>query len=232
MSEGSELHKGHRKRILDRFMRDGIASLEEHEILEIILFSIIPRCNTNDISHRLINKFGSIMGVLSASKSDLLSINGIGDNAAAYLCFLGSFVIKYRKESLERRKCLNSLDKILEYGRTLFTNQIKETVFVIYLDNSMNLICSENVSEGSADMANFDIKVVVAKALNLKSSKIVLLHNHPSGNATFSSSDVNATRSFIFSLEKLGISLIDHIIVTASGYCSMNSQDLIDNNLW
>ena len=146
MSEKSELHSGHRKRMLEKFLTKGIDCFEEHEILEILLFSIFTRCNTNEISHRLIDKFGSLTNVLSASKNDLMTVSGVGENAAAYICFLGDFFNKYRIESAEKRKRLNSPEKLAEYAKTLFTNSAEETTYIVLLDRSLCLIGSEKIS--------------------------------------------------------------------------------------
>ncbi len=226
MSERSDLHQGHRKRMLDKFLKNGIDGFKEHEILEIILFSIIPRCNTNEISHYLINEFGSISGVLSATKNDLMKISGIGDNAAAFLCFLGEFIHKYRLEVSEKRKRFNSPDKIAEYARTLFTNPAEESSFVIVLDRSLCFIGSEKLSDGGADESYLDARTIVGAAIGKNSKNIVVVHNHPHGAVNFSSADISATRCLLDVLRPLGIELNDHILILKDGFCSMRSSGL------
>lgn len=226
MSERSDLHQGHRKRMLDRFLKNGIDKFEEHEVLEIILFSIIPRCNTNEISHKLIEKFGSISGVLSASKNDLITISGIGDNAAAFLCFLGEFVHKYRLEGPDRRKQLNSTKKIAEYARTLITNPAEEMSFVIVLDRSLCFIGAQRLSDGGADEAYLDARTIVGTAIEKNSKNVVVVHNHPYGVMNFSSADISATRCLMDVLRPLGIELNDHILIINESYCSMRSTGL------
>ena len=226
MSERSDLHQGHRKRMLDKFLKNGLSGFEEHEILEIILFSIIPRCNTNEISHSLIQKFGSISGVLSASKNDLMKISGIGDNAAAFLCFLGEFIHKYRLEISEKRKQLNSPEKIAEYARTLFTDPTEESAFVIVLDRSLCFIGSEKLSDGSADESYFDPRTIVGAAIGKNSQNIVLVHNHPYGAVNFSSADISATRCLLDVLRPLEIELNDHMLIMKDSFCSMRSSGI------
>lgn len=226
MSERSDLHQGHRKRMLDRFLKSGIDKFEEHEVLEIILFSIIPRCNTNEISHKLLEKFGSISGVLSASKNDLLKISGIGDNAAAFLCFLGEFIHKYRLEISEKRKQLNSPEKIAEYARTIITNPAEESAHIIVLDRSLYFIGSEKLFDGEADKSYIDARTIVGAAIGKNSQNIVLVHNHPYGAVNFSSADISATRCLLDVLIPLGIELNDHILILKEGFCSMRSSGL------
>lgn len=226
MSERSDLHQGHRKRMLDKFLKSGIDDFEEHEVLEIILFSIIPRCNTNEISHKLIDKFGSISGVLSASKNDLITISGIGDNAAAFICFLGEFIHKYRLESSKRREQLNSPERIAKYARTLITNPAKEMSFVILLDKSLCFIGTERISDGGADKSYLDARTIVGAAIGKNSQNVAVVHNHPHGAVNFSSADISATRCLLDVLRLLGIELNDHILIMKDGFCSMRSSGI------
>ena len=226
MSKKSELHQGHRKRMLDKFLAHGISCFEEHEILEILLYSIFSRCNTNEISHKLIDKFGSLSNVLSASKDDLMTISGIGENAAAFICFLGEFVSKYREDSLDKRRRLNSPEKLAEYAKTLFVNPLEESVYVILLDRSLFLIGSEKISEGAPDSSCFNAKSVIGAAIGRKSSNIVLVHNHPGSTANFSSADVSATRRLVNLLKELDIELNDHIVISGDSVGSMCSAGI------
>lgn len=210
--------------MLDRFLAQGIDCFEEHEILEILLYFIFSRCNTNEISHRLIDKFGSLSNVLSAPKDDLMTISGIGENAAAFICFLGEFVLKYREEALDKRKRLNSPEKLAEYAKTLFINPQKESAYVILLDRSLCLIGSEKISEGSADSSCFSAKSVIGAAIARKSGNIVLVHNHPGSTANFSSADVSATRRLVNILKELDIELNDHIVISGDSVGSMRSS--------
>lgn len=224
MSEKSELHQGHRKRMLDKFLTQGIGCFEEHEVLEILLYSIFSRCNTNEISHKLIDKFGSISNVLSASKDDLMTISGIGENAAAFICFLGEFVSKYRDEALDKKKRLNSPEKLAEYAKTLFINPLEESAYVVLLDRSLCLIGAEKISDGAPDSSCFNAKSVIGAAIARKSSNIVLVHNHPGSTANFSSADVSATRRLVNLLKELDIELNDHIVISGESVGSMRSS--------
>lgn len=231
MSEKSELHSGHRKRMLEKFLAKGIDCFEEHEILEILLFSIFTRCNTNEISHKLIDKFGSLTNVLSASKDDLMTISGVGENAAAYICFLGEFFRKYRSEASEKRRRLNSPDKLAEYAKTLFTNSAEESAYIILLDRSLCLIGSEKISDGSPDFSGIEPKNIVKAAMGRKSENIVLVHNHPDGAVSFSSADISATRRLINLLREIDIELNDHIVISGDSVCSMRSLGFL-NEYW
>ncbi len=209
--------------MLDKFLAQGIGCFEEHEILEILLYSIFSRCNTNEISHKLIDKFGSLSNVLSASKDDLMTISGIGENAAAFICFLGEFVSKYREDALDKRRRLNSPEKLAEYAKTLFVNPLEESAYVIMLDKSLYLIGSEKISDSAPDSSCFNAKNVIGAAIARKSNNIVLVHNHPVGTANFSSADVSATRRLVNLLKELDIELNDHIVISGDSVGSMRS---------
>ncbi|HCF82786.1 MAG TPA: hypothetical protein DER68_02140 [Ruminococcaceae bacterium] len=231
MSEKSELHSGHRKRMLERFLAKGIDCFEEHEILEVLLFSIFTRCNTNEISHRLIGKFGSLMNVLSASKNDLMTVSGVGENAAGYICFLGEFFTKFRSNAADKRRPLNSPEKLAEYAKTLFTGSGEETAYVVLLDRSLCLVGSEKIAEGLPDVSHIAPKNILRAALGKKSENIVLVHNHPDGAASFSAADISATRHLINLLREIDIEMKDHIIISGENVCSMRSLGFF-NEYW
>lgn len=231
MSEKSELHSGHRKRMLERFLTKGIDCFEEHEVLEVLLFSIFTRCNTNEISHRLIEKFGSLTNVLSASKNDLMTVSGIGENAAGYICFLGEFFTKFRSNAADKRRKLNSPEKLAEYAKTLFTGSGEESAYIVLLDRSLCLVGSEKIAEGLPDVSHIAPKNILRAALGKKSENIVLVHNHPDGAASFSAADISATRHLINLLREIDIEMKDHIIISGENVCSMRSLGFF-NEYW
>jgi DNA repair protein RadC len=82
------LHVGHRERLRKRFLEEGLDIFEDHQILELLLFHVIPRGDTNPIAHRLIKRFGSLSAVLEADPKDVASVEGIGEKAAAFLSMI------------------------------------------------------------------------------------------------------------------------------------------------
>ncbi len=230
MSEGENQHKGHRQRMLKKFLTYGIECFEEHEMLEILLFSVFPRRNTNDIAHELISRFGSIEGVLGAEFDELCEVENIGPNAATMLRFYGAFLLKYRAEgNLETD--LSESNAACDYCYKLMRNTTVEVSYALFVDDSYFLLGQLRLAQGIVGNVDFDLKQVVKTAVELQSTKIILAHNHPGGISAPSMQDVAATRRMWNTLTNIGMTLVDHIVVNYDGACSMRKMQLL-SDLW
>lgn len=214
-----------------RFYENGIEHFEEHEKLEMLLYSIYPRCNTNEISHRLIASFGSVERVVGASVNELRTINDVGEQAAIRLHFLSEF---FRDMFTKRAPIvpLGSSEKIIEYCCELFSFPMsREMIYALFLDRRYNLISQSIVGRGGADYASFDTKTAVSDALACNCTNVVLVHNHPSGSNIISNADIHLTREFANLLHKISLSLTDHIIVCGDTGHSLRSAELL-KDIW
>ncbi|MCM1167027.1 MAG: hypothetical protein NC299_02065 [Lachnospiraceae bacterium] len=226
-----ELHKGHRQRMFKRFCENGIGHFEDHEKLEMLLYSIYPRCNTNEISHRLIAAFGSVERVVGASVNELMTIDDVGEQAAVRLHFFSEF---FRDMFTKRLPSipLGSARKIIEYCCELYSYPMsREMVYALYLDKGYNLISQSVVGKGCTDFAGLDTKTAVLDAISCGCSSVVLAHNHPSGGGFISSADVSLTREFSNLLRMIHLSLTDHIIVCGDTGQSLRSAELL-KDIW
>ncbi len=230
MADDNNLHKGHRQRMLKKYMEHGIDCFEEHELLEIFLYSAYSRRNTNDISHALINKFGSLEGVLNAGVDELREVDDVGLTAASLISFMKDLMRKYSKADKSGIK-LDTSDKMCEFCFTLFEGESKETSHVLFLDNSFNLIGESEISRGDGSGTDFDMRLIVTKAIRTQCSNLVLSHCHPDGILLASSNDVAATRRAATLLQSLGIMLVDHIIVNDERAYSMRSAGMLPD-IW
>lgn len=230
MSE-KNIHAGHRQRMLKKYRDHSIDCLEEHEILEILLFLVFSRCNTNNISHMLIEKFGSINGVLSANRSELLGIDHIGESAATFLCFIGDFfrwLPAHRVKNIQ----LNTPQKIIEYCEPVFANTTKEMTYVLMLDARQNLVSQMLLVLGCSDSVTVRKMDIIRNAFIANSTNVVIVHNHITGSPAPSVADINATRELYNALRATGITLVDHIIIgldsEEKGYSMRRSEILRD----
>lgn len=230
MAEGENQHKGHRQRMLKKFLTYGIECFEEHELLEILLFSVFPRRNTNDIAHELIRRFGSIEGVLAAEFDELCEVENIGPNAAAMLRFYSEFLLKYRSDG-NIETDLSDSNVACDYCYKLLRNTSVEVGYALFLDDSLFLLSKLRLAQGIVSNVDFDLKQVVKTAVELKSTKIILVHNHPSGVSAPSMHDVAATRRMWNTLTSIGMTLVDHIVVNYDGASSMRNMQLLPD-LW
>lgn len=227
------IHAGHRQRMMKKFREHGIECFEEHEVLEILLFMIFARCNTNDISHILIKKFGSIHGVLSASRSELIEIDNIGETAANYLSFIGE-MIRWLPAHRGKLIQLNTPQKIIEYCEPIFANTTREMTYIFILDARQNLIRQHCLDCGGPDSSAFASSEIIRFTYNANCQSVVLAHNHPNGSAMPSVADINATRVLSSALNVAGINFVDHIIIGGGdgsvGY-SMRSAEIL-KDVW
>ncbi|MBE6900895.1 MAG: DNA repair protein RadC [Ruminococcaceae bacterium] len=230
MPEKDNIHKGHRQRMMKKFMEHGIECFEEHEVLEILLYSAYTRRNTNDIAHELIRRFGSLEGVLNASCDELCEVENVGQNAAAMLSFFKQFALNYSRQDSSGVSLLNSED-VRRFCFELMGGCTVEVVHALFLDDAYVLISQTQLSRGNTGKVYFDLKKIVKKALEHQCTKVVVAHNHPKGVAMPSQMDVATTRRIANALSNLGIELLDHIIVNEDDSYSMRTAGLL-SDLW
>lgn len=230
MSDGN-LHKGHRQRMMKKFVNNGLGALEDHEILEMVLYHIYPRRNTNDISHRLINTFGSIKAVFEASHKELTTVEGVGENAANQILFWGEFA-GYLHSQAPEKVILNSEAAIIEYCRAVVDFRSKECVIALFLDNKFHLLSNYTVSDGTYNSVSFLTKEIAEKAIKCGCSSVVFVHSHPNDLPIIpSTADVVTTRILSDFLKKINIKLNDHIIIGLNSDYSMRSSELL-KDIW
>ncbi len=222
------LHSGHRERMFKKYSANGIDCFEDHEKLEILLFHVLPRIDTNKIAHKLINRFGSLQGVFKATKSELEEIEDIGSSAALKIHFLRDFFCYFHQEKPELI-VIDSIDKATNFCRNIFDFKSEEEMAALFLDSKSTLIGRYNVKGHSSNAIQFDIKEFSRKALESKCSGVILAHSHIYTPLLPSDSDIITTRNIAFILKTFGIGMIDHIIMNDWGEYSMRSSgDLMD----
>ena len=220
MSETS-IHKGHRERMKKRFMESGLDSFTDIQVLELLLFYVIPRRDTNPIAHALLDRFGSLSQVLEAGVEELEKVQGIGHEAAVFLHLIPSVGRYYMVDKTMHTKILNTLDQCGQYLLPYFFGRQVETVFLLCLDAKCKVLCCKEVGEGSVNSAGISVRKIVETALAANATTAVLAHNHPSGIAVPSAEDRQTTNRVAAALKAVDIHLADHIIVADDDYVSM-----------
>lgn len=220
------IHDGHRARKKAQFRQHGLDGFADHEVLELLLYYAIPRKDTNEIAHRLLQKFGSLQNVFAAPAEELAKVDGVGESAALFLTLLPQ-VQKRAMRSGGKERVLNSVDKCGRYFLELLGHERQELLYQACLDGKGKLLSCKKLSQGSADCTSLSVRQVVENALLSGASAVVLAHNHPSGVALPSPADMEATTQVRDALKRLDIRLIDHIIVADGDYVSMASSGLL-----
>lgn len=216
------IHDGHREKMRRRFLSGGLEHFADHEVLELLLFYALPRRDTNPIAHELINRYGSLSGVLSAPLEDLQKVSGIGENAAVLLKMVPAVCHKARIADAERQDVvLNTSSRAGTYLLEYFFGEKNEAIYQLCLDRKGKALSCKRLGEGNVGSAALDIRRMVENAILSGASAVILAHNHPSGIALPSPEDYAATDRAKAALATIGVVLSDHIIVADGTFVSM-----------
>ena len=220
------LHDGHRQRLIQRFLEEDLDNFEPHNVLELLLFYAIPRKDTNELAHVLMDTFGSLKGVFDAPYEELIKVTGIGPNTAALLKLVPSLTRTYYSSDA-RSVILDTSEKSGEYFLPYYIGQTEEVVRLACLDAGGKVISNQILHRGSANAAEVNIRKIVNIALRDSAMGVIMAHNHPGGLPLPSEEDVATTKSIREALMPMGILLMDHIIVAGQDYVSMARSGII-----
>jgi len=221
------MHEGHRERLRAKLLSGGLSSLNEHEILEIILFYAIPRQNTNPIAHELIDTFGSLANVIDADLTDLMSVKGIGENSAAFIKIIGTLADYCQRLRWRDKPFLKNANDTGTYLLDMIGDRREEYFFLLSLDISGKVISFNEIEHGTVTGSNVDVRKVLECAIRCHASSVVLAHNHPTGRLIPSENDISLTNVLAHAFDAVGITVIDHIITGGGGFISLSEKGYI-----
>ena len=216
------VHEGHRERLRDSFLAHGLDSFHEVQALELLLFYAVPRRDTNPLAHALLNQFGSLEGVFSASERELCEVPGVGKSTAALILMVPQILKRSRVTAANEIKHIRCGRDTAEYLRPRLDTEKEEVALMICLDSQMAVINCMELARGTVNAVDFSIRRMVEQAMKSKASYVVLAHNHPAGSPRMSREDDAVTNRAYKALELVGIRLYDHIIVAGDEYSSVN----------
>ena len=214
------IHDGHRQKLRKNFIEVGLESKTDHQILELLLTYALPRIDVNPLAHELIDKFGSLSGVLDADITQLTKINYVSENVAVLLKLIPQISAKYYQSKHGKRVRLNTVDAIKDYMIPQLANEKTEVFYVLCLDTHLNLTRAIRHSEGSPSGTSIDIRALANQVLNAGTDRIILVHNHLSNSVEPSPADIDATRKIQTAFEMLNINVLDHVIISGDKYFS------------
>lgn len=226
--------KGHRERVRKKFLENGFNGLEDYEILELLLFYVIPRKDTKAIAKELIKKFKNLANVLKADTLELKTIDGLGPVAITFLKMIGALPAKIYKDELKNQKLIKDdknkiTDKevLLSFLRNKIGYEDVEKFYVIYLSSSNEVIAFEESSSGTLDRSSIYPREIYKRVIIENAKSIIIAHNHPSGNTCPSKCDIDITNEIAKGLKNFGALLLEHIIITRDSYFSFLEEGLI-----
>jgi DNA repair protein RadC len=220
-------HLGHRERLRQRFRLGGAEAVPDYELLELILFRAVPRQDVKPLAKALIARFGSFAEALSASPERLKEVPGVGGAVITELKIVHEAGLRLARAEIRPRTLLSSWSAVLDYCRASMAFAEREQFRILFLDKKNGLINDEVQGEGTVDHTPVYPREVIKRALELAASAIILVHNHPSGDPTPSTADIDMTRRLIEAGDKLAIKVHDHIIIGRNGHASFRTLKLM-----
>lgn len=218
---------GHRARLRKRLLDGGAEALADHEVIEYLLMTAIPRRDTKPLAHSLIKRFGSLAGVFNADSAALAKHPGIGETSAATLRIVALAARRMARQAVREQPVLGSWQALIDYLTIDMAHLTVERVRVLYLNTQNMLIHDEHVGDGSIDEAAIHPREVIRRALDLGATALILVHNHPSGSPQPSRADIQITNKIAEAGRLLGITVHDHVIIGREGHVSLKAKGLI-----
>lgn len=215
------VHKNHRNRMREQFRKNGPTAFNDIQLLEFLLFHAIPRGDVNPLAHTLLDRFGSVSGVLKASPAQLKEVPGIGDNAATLLSLCGYFVRKCGEEQLPAGIQLSAPEEFGQFFLPRFWNEQNEVMMLMSLNHRHEVLNCSVITKGSVSATEINTRLVLQQALTDNATAAVIAHNHPSGHALPSRADIESTITLARMLDAVSVKLLDHIVIADNDFVSM-----------
>jgi DNA repair protein RadC len=220
-------YHGHRERLRKRLMEGGPEAMPDYELLELVLFKAYPRGDTKDLAKRLIARFGSFAEVINAPDLLIEEVKGAGPRVVQELKIVRAAALRLMQRQVMQKPVLGTWAQVVDYCRASMAYETRELFRILFLDKKNRLIADEIQGEGTVDHTPVYVREVVKRALELSSTAIVLVHNHPSGDPAPSRADIEMTKQIIDAARPLGVLVHDHVIVGRQGHVSFRGLKLI-----
>lgn len=224
---GSSDSSGHRARLRKRLLGGGSDALADHEVIEYLLMTAIPRRDVKPLAHSLIKRFGSVAGVFNADATALAKHPGMGETSAAAIRIVALAARRMASAAVRAQPVLGSWQALIDYLTIDMAHLTVERVRVLYLNAQNMLIHDDHVGDGSIDEAAIHPREVIRRALDLGATALILVHNHPSGSPQPSRADIQITGRIAEAGRLLGIVVHDHVIIGREGHVSLKAKGLI-----
>lgn len=218
-------HTGHRERMKAEFLARGLEGWPDHRVLELLLFYTIPQGDVNDLAHELVERFGSLAGVLDASVEELKKVKGVGDHTAVFLRMLPAVLGRYQGARTRLSAIINSPEEAYAWLEPYFFGARNEMVYVLCLDGKRQVLGVRKVAEGSIELAEVNTRRIAEEAIGLRAAQIYVAHNHVSNLAIPSQADWLTTDTLRGALRPIGIELIDHLVFVDGDMVSLKDSE-------
>ncbi len=218
---------GHRARLRARLIAGGEDALADHEVIEFLLMTAIPRKDVKPLARTLITRFGSLAGVLTTDVRTLAGHPGMGETSAAAFRIVALAARRMARQAVREQPVLANWQALIDYLHIDMAHLNIERVRVLYMSTQNMLIADEVLTDGSLDEAAIHPREVIRRALDLGAAGLILVHNHPSGSPEPSRADIQMTGRIAEAGRLLGIIVHDHVIIGREGHVSLKAKGLI-----
>jgi DNA repair protein RadC len=217
----------HRSRLREKFATAGADALADYELLEMLLFRVIPRRDTKPLAKALIERFGDLGAVLGAPAQRIAEVSGAGEAVAQELKLVAAVLARAARGAFTQKPIIGSWSQLVSYCRMTMAHEAREQFRVLFLDIKNQLIADEVLNEGTVNHAPVYPREVARRALELSAASVILVHNHPSGDSKPSQADIAITREIIRAADAIGVSVHDHLVIGKAGVASFKTLGLI-----
>lgn len=220
-------HDGHRQRMKERFLSDGLDSFSPHQVVELLLFYGIPYRDTNETAHMLMEKYGTLSGVFNADYQELSALPGMGPHAATLIHMVPALARRYTKDRWDDKTQITNSKSAGLFAASLFVGLEYEAFYMICLDSQNHVIMPVLISEGTINEAMIYPRNIVENALRHRAATVILAHNHPGGSTAPSAADIGMTKKLTEALGVISVKIMDHIVVAGDSYTSFAEKNIL-----
>ncbi len=218
---------GHRERLRERFLKNGLSAFTDEEVIEMLLTFGTPRRDCKPAAREALKRFGTLAGVLEAPLEELTKVPGIGPKNALALKFVQEVAGRFLAQRLPGRPYVSSSQEVYEYLVHRLAPLKKEAFHVLYLDARHRILAVEELARGTVNQSVVYPREVMERAFHHQASALVLAHNHPSGDPSPSAADIALTKRLFLAAKLLDLRLLDHLVVAKGGYFSFADEGLM-----
>lgn len=215
-------HSGHRKRLRERFLREGLDSFAYHNVVELLLTYAVPRRDTNLLAHRLCEKYPSFDLLCSADVKELTETEGIGENAAALIKLIPALAAFYADACGKKaRITLRNEEEVTAFLSAHLAGKTEETLLALMLDGRGRLLDCRTLAVGSQVSSLLDLHLLFQAIFSVHPTDLILAHNHPSGALIPSEDDLMLTKKLAYLCEQMEIRFLDHYLFAEDRFLSL-----------
>ena len=229
--KNENVHSGHRKRMRTRLNKNGPDTMEDHELIEMLLYYCVPMKDTNEIAHKMLSAFGSMTNLIKASPQEIVKRCDVTENMAMIFSTINGIIKRVSAEAYKQGHIISSTDEAGNLAVSILNGESVECFYVVCLDGKNRIIAIDRISKGVINETYVNTRMVVESVLGHNARSAIFMHNHPSGILKPSFEDIYTTNKIVKVLNAIDIIVLDHLIVAENKYFSMADNEMLKNSI-